>query len=193
MKYNFFLGLILTLLTLQTYAEESLKSKYAGQESRKIKSLSQADIKELQRGGGWGLAKAAELNGYPGPAHILEMKDKINLSDKQELKIQSIYNEMKVEAIQLGKQLILLEIELNNAFSNKTINQSQLEKLVQDIEKTRAELRLVHLSKHLQTPDVLSNEQIALYNKLRGYSKDPCQNVPEGHDEQMWKAHNGCQ
>ena len=37
-------------------------SPYTGQETRRIKSLSSEDIAELQRGGGWGLAKAAELN-----------------------------------------------------------------------------------------------------------------------------------
>ena len=50
------------------------KSKYIGQERREIKSLSNDDIKELRAGAGWGLAKAAELNGLPGPKHILEMK-----------------------------------------------------------------------------------------------------------------------
>lgn len=51
----------------------SRASKYAGQQKRLIKSLSPGDIAELRRGGGWGLAKAAELNGLPGPAHLLDM------------------------------------------------------------------------------------------------------------------------
>jgi len=33
-----------------------------------------------------------------------------------------------------------------------------------------------------------------LYNELRGYSSDdPCENVPEGHDPEMWKRHNNCE
>ena len=47
---------------------------YAGQQERRIKSLSASDIEQLQRGGGWGLAKAAELNGMPGPIHLLELR-----------------------------------------------------------------------------------------------------------------------
>ena len=47
-------------------------SPYAGEEARAIKSLSADDIAELQRGGGRGLAKPAELNGVPGPAHLLD-------------------------------------------------------------------------------------------------------------------------
>ncbi len=193
MKYLFSLGLsFLILFSLSAFAEESYKSKYVGQEHRKIKSLSPDDIKELKTGGGWGLAKAAELNGVPGPAHILEMGKKINLTDEQKRKIQKIYNDMKVEAVALGEQLIRLEVELNIGFSNRTINQALLEKSVQEIGKVRAKLRIVHLSTHLQTPHILTNEQIILYNKLRGYSKDPCQNIPEGHNAEMWKKHNGC-
>ena len=52
----------------------ALASPYAGQESRRIKSLSEQDIAELRAGRGWGLAKAAELNGMPGPAHLLELR-----------------------------------------------------------------------------------------------------------------------
>jgi len=193
MKYWFTLGLLfLILFSLSAFAEESYKSKYVGQEHRKIKSLSPDDIKELKRGGGWGLAKAAELNGVPGPAHILEMAEKINLNVEQKRKIQNIYNDMKVEAVTLGEQLIRLEVELNIGFSNRTINQALLDKTVREIEKVRAKLRIVHLSTHLQTPNILTNEQIILYNKLRGYSKDPCQNIPEGHNAEMWKKHNGC-
>ncbi|MBL4876875.1 MAG: hypothetical protein JKY10_10340, partial [Cohaesibacteraceae bacterium] len=54
-------------------------SHYAGEENRAIKSLSNADIAELKRGGGWGLAKAAELNGVPGPSHLLKMKNQVGL------------------------------------------------------------------------------------------------------------------
>src|SRR5688500_491116 len=43
---------------------------YAGQQSRDIKSLSEQEIAALLAGQGAGLAKAAELNGYPGPAHV---------------------------------------------------------------------------------------------------------------------------
>jgi len=167
-------------------------SKYIGQENRKIKSLSIDDINELKKGAGWGLAKAAELNGYPGPVHILQMKDKINLTKQQEEKIENIYKSMKEEAIILGTKLIDFEKQLNDKFSNKTISQNDLEQIVSNIEKIRAKLRVVHLATHLKTPEVLSLEQIDLYNKLRGYSKNPCLNIPEGHDITMWKKHNGC-
>ena len=192
MKSKLSLVLLFIFVTSMSVFAETYTSKYVGEEYRKIKSLSPDDVEELKKGSGWGLAKAAELNGLPGPAHILEMEDKIYLTDKQKKKIQKIYNEMKGEAIALGKQLIRLEMGLNRGFSNRNINQELLENYVREIEKVRAKLRIVHLSTHMQTPNILTNKQIILYNKLRGYSKDPCQNIPEGHNAEMWKKHNGC-
>jgi len=168
------------------------KSEYAGEETRLIKSLSPDDISDLQNGKGWGLAKAAELNGLPGPAHILEMEGEISLSAKQKNDILNLYNEMKVDAIRLGKKLVLLESDLDTQFANKTITNTSLVKAINGIEKVRAELRIVHLATHLQTPTILTREQVALYNELRGYSNNPCENIPEGHSEEMWKKHNGC-
>lgn len=163
-----------SVFLLSTFAFSSNShhmSKYAGQESRIIKSLSTEDIKELKKGGGWGLAKAAELNGYPGPSHILKMADKINLSKKQTIKIQAMFDSMKKKSILLGNKLIHLEEKLNNEFKNSTISQGKLDTYINDITDIRAKLRLTHLSTHLQTPRVLTNEQVSLYNNLRGYTK----------------------
>ena len=188
---------ILVLMLIATFAfseaDHSHKSKYAGEEKREIKSLSATDIEELQNGKGWGLAKAAELNGVPGPVHLLEMKEEIDLSAKQIRAIEDIYIKMKQEAIPLGLELIELEMELNNHFANRTITDELLRQILQRIAQVHRQLRYVHLSTHLKTPDILKSEQITLYNKLRGYSSDdPCENVPKGHDPEMWKKHHNC-
>ena len=189
------LFLILILIPMSTFsaADHSHKSKYAGEEKREIKSLSETDIEELKNGKGWGLAKAAELNGVPGPVHLLEMKEEIDLSAKQIRAIEDIYKKMKQEAISLGLELIELERELNNHFANQTITDELLRQILQGIAQVHRQLRYVHLSAHLNTPDILKSEQITHYNKLRGYSSDdPCENVPKGHDPEMWKKHHNC-
>lgn len=169
-------------------------SKYAGQESRAIKSLSPDDIAELRRGGGWGMAKAAELNGIPGPVHLLELKDNIPLRETQVSEIKEIYGKMKHAAIQQGEKLIALEKELETQFRNGSITRASLSKMLQAISETRMKLRFIHLSTHLRTPEILTAAQIARYNSLRGYDKpDPCINVPLGHDANMWRKHNGCE
>ena len=140
----------------------------------------------MRRGGGWGLAKAAELNGIPGPAHLLELKDDIPLTPVQ-------IEDMRTKAIAEGERLIALEQELEQRFRGRTITEAELGKLLTNIATVRAKLRFIHLSTHLATPRILSEAQIARYNALRGYGDDPCAHVPEGHDPAMWKAHNGCE
>lgn len=174
-------------------ASPTYESNYIGQEKRLIKSLSNDDIQQLKHGKGWGLAKAAELNGMPGPSHILQMKDKISLTKEQEKKVQALFDDMKSKAIPLGNKLIDLEKGLNDSFANKTITNELLNQQLNSIAEVRKELRYVHLVTHLVTPSILTAQQIDEYNHLRGYnSGDPCKNIPEGHDSEMWKKHNGC-
>jgi Spy/CpxP family protein refolding chaperone len=167
-------------------------SPYAGQERREIKSLSPDDIAELQRGGGWGLAKAAELNGVPGPAHLLEMRNEIGLTAEQVAKLEVIFKDMQQEAIIEGKRLIEREKTLEDAFRAGPVSDEKLRQLLAQIEASRSALRYIHLAAHLTSPPVLTSDQIKLYNKRRGYDGDPCASVPAGHDPRMWRLHNGC-
>lgn len=197
MKRTFFIfGCVFVLLTggnSTAYSTQHYGSKYKGQEYREIKSLSSEDIDELQNGKGWGLAKAAELNGIPGPVHLLEMKEEIKLSEVQVSQIEQLYEKMKKEAIPLGLELITLEKRLNNAFANRTIDEKGLKSLLNQITNTYIALRYVHLSTHLKTPSILMPSQIENYNKLRGYfSDDPCKDIPKGHDPELWKRHHNC-
>jgi len=170
-------------------------SKYQGEETRAIKSLSDDDVAELLKGGGWGLAKAAELNGLPGPAHLLEMKDEIGLDSDQLGKIEALFMAMREDAKSLGKQMIDLETELEAGFRDRSVDETALRDVLGRIAEVRASLRFAHLSAHLETPKILTERQIGQYNELRGYNvgSDPCANVPAGHDETMWRKHNGCQ
>jgi Spy/CpxP family protein refolding chaperone len=174
-------------------SEPEYKSKYIGQEKRDIKSLSNEDIKELRAGAGWGLAKAAELNGLPGPKHILEMKKEIELTAEQEKVVIALFKDMNKEAIGLGNKLIEYEEELNNRFAERNIDEKMLDQLLEKISETYKSLRYTHLSAHLKTPSLLTENQIKKYNKLRGYSSDdPCVNIPKVHDSVMWRKHNNC-
>lgn len=168
-------------------------SKYAGEETRDIKSLSASDIEELRKGGGWGLAKPAELNGVPGPSHLLDMKNDIPLSNAQVEAITAIYNQMKKQAIQQGEQLIALERILDHKFRSGSVEPKSLRSILEDIARVRMELRYTHLVSHLQTPKILSAIQISKYNSLRGYSNTAvCDAPPKGHDSKMWRKHNNC-
>lgn len=152
-----------------TFAQAEHESKYTGQEQREIKSLSREDIGELRRGGGWGFAKAAELNGVPGPAHLLELKDRIPLSAAQTAKVSAIYEDMKARAINHGDRLIELERQLENLFRTGAISDTRLRTLLGKIADVRGRLRYTHLVAHLAVSEFLTETQIARYNALRGY------------------------
>ena len=71
------------------------QTPYAGMQTRSIKALSDQQIADLRSGRGMGLALAAELNGYPGPSHLLELADKIGLSDAQRNSARSMFEVKK--------------------------------------------------------------------------------------------------
>ena len=176
----------------KVYADETTHSQYAGQQTREIKSLSKDDIIELRRGGGWGLARAAELNGIPGPAHLLELKAELNLLEEQVTEITRIFETMRAAAILKGEELIELERRLEVQFVKQELNKDQLEQILKEIAEVRSDLRFIHLSTHLKTPELLQPAQIRKYNILRGYQNDPCKSVPKNHDPVMWRKHNNC-
>ena len=181
------------LFSFSSWGNEAHHSPYAGQQHRAIKSLSAKDIEALRNGQGWGLAKAAELNGYPGPLHVLELREELALTAQQLKAIEGLYQDMLHEARPLGEQLIAQERQINEAFATGQINEELLSQLLSQVAKTRGDLRFVHLQKHLLTHQLLNAEQIAVYQRLRGYdADDPCAATPQGHDPMMWKKHHGC-
>jgi hypothetical protein len=168
--------------THSLYAQNSLHSghvtnntisKYTGQENRIIKSLSPEDIESLQTGTGdafGGMAKLAELNGYPGPRHVLDLANELELSNRQKENITTIYDNMKNKSVELGQEILNVEKIANEEFINKTITDSQMKQLIFKSSEIYGQLRYAHLSTHLKMLTILTPEQVNLYNNLRGYS-----------------------
>jgi hypothetical protein len=167
--------------THSVYAQSSMHSghanntisKYAGQENRIIKSLSPADIESLQTGTGdafGGMAKLADLNGYPGPRHVLDLANELELSNGQKANITTIFDNMKKKAVDLGEEIVNVEKIANEEFINKTITDSQMKQLIFKSSEIYGQLRYVHLSTHLKMLGILTPEQVNLYSNLRGYS-----------------------
>ena len=144
-------------------------SPYAGQEQRAIKALSDADIGDLLEARGMGLAKAAELNSYPGPLHVLQLANELGLSDAQRKATESLYATMRERALSIGRQIIEAERTLDRAFANGAIELATLRSQVRAIATLQGELRAVHLEAHIAQHALLTPEQIAQYDVLRGY------------------------
>jgi Spy/CpxP family protein refolding chaperone len=146
-------------------------SPYVGEQSREIKSLSAGDVSGLLSGAGMAYAKAAELNGYPGPAHVLELSTQLQLETQQRAATEKLMAEHKAKARAMGAQLVAAERELDLAFAQKQIDALRINELTQRIGALQASLRAEHLQTHLTQTALLSPEQIASYQRLRGYGQ----------------------
>lgn len=144
-------------------------SPYAGEETREIKSLSQQEVEAYLNGNGLGYAKAAELNQFPGPGHVIELSSELALTDEQTSLTQAVFDDMKAQAITLGIQLVDKERELDQQFASQSIDADSLATLVSEIGILEARIRYVHLNAHLEQRAILTKHQIQLYDQLRGY------------------------
>ena len=160
---------IFILLMISAVTAFASNSPYPGEQLRAIKALSEGEINSLLNGRGMGFAKAAELNHYPGPKHVLDLADDLDLTKDQTFETTIIFSRMKNEAVRLGKELVDGEAMLNKLFEDSTITPEELDKQLSAIEKTRAQLRGVHLKAHLAQRDVLTQHQLHKYDNLRGY------------------------
>lgn len=144
-------------------------SPYAGQQERTIKALSAQDTQDWLDGKGMSLAKAAELNGFPGPMHTLELSAPLQLSELQRDASQQLLSAHKAEVRRLGADLIQTERALDQAFAKRNIDQASLKALTQRIGALQAEIRESHLRTHLLQTEILTTNQVSQYNTLRGY------------------------
>jgi Spy/CpxP family protein refolding chaperone len=161
-------GLIFVLLfPVVSFGQQS---PYAGQQSREIKALSSDEIQGYLSGSGMGFAKAAELNHYPGPKHVLELADALHLTERQRTQTLDLYESMRQDAVRLGKRLVEEERRLDHLFATQTITEDQLEEVTREIARYQGALRQVHLRAHLAQRRLLTAQQLQHYDTLRGYT-----------------------
>src|ERR1051325_2680178 len=170
MKMRYLICMILSLVAVSAFAQQK-PSPYEGQESRDIKALSDEEIRGLLSGQGMTLAKAGELNHYPGPLHVLEFADRLKLTDAQKRRTEEIRKTMLDEAIPIGKRIVEKERELDRLFATGAIDHAKLDSTLADIGRLQGELRAAHLRAHLEQKKILTPNQIAKYDELRGYAK----------------------
>ncbi len=148
---------------------DAAKSPYAGEETRTIKSLSPDEIQKYLDGEGMGLAKAAELNHYPGPRHVLALASELHLTGEQKDKTQDAFNIMHEKAVSLGKQIVDKEKNLNKQFADGTVTAKVLESSTLELANLQGTLRATHLLAHIRMRDILTDEQAKKYDEMRGY------------------------
>ena len=142
---------------------------YAGMQNRPIKALSEQQVADLRAGKGMSLALPAELNGFPGPSHALELAVPLRLTDDQQARTRALFEQMQREASAAGERLIVAEAELDALFRDRRVTPALLTAAVAKAAQAQGTLRETHLRYHLRMMEVLSTEQVVAYNRMRGY------------------------
>ena len=123
--------------------------------------------KVVGEGRGFGLAFAADQNGYPGPMHVLELKDRLKLTADQEAKARELMHAMFTESRPKGARLLEAEAKLRRLFAERVADAPAVRAAVAEVERARTEVRLVHLLTHLATRDLLTEDQRRIYHEAR--------------------------
>src|SRR3989475_8751893 len=141
--------------------------------------VAQACVTEFEKvvsdGRGFGLAFAADQNGYPGPMHVLELRDRLKLTADQETRARELMHTMFAESRPKGARLLEAEAKLRRLFADRTADEATVRAAVGEAERVRSEGRLIHLLTHLQTPDHPSAEQRRAYHEARWGAIPPAQ------------------
>ncbi len=159
------IGMVLFVAT----AAMGQHSHYGQHMNRTILALSEQEMQGLLNGEGMGMALVAELSNYPGPRHVLDLADSLQLTENQQRQIQRLFDEMHREAVKTGKQIVEKERQLQQLLQQGNPDKNTVEQLLTEIGHLRGLLRWIHIRAHLRTRPLLSAHQIHRYNQLRGY------------------------
>src|SRR5213080_5537267 len=101
MRASLVLALTLALLPLSAAAQHAGHQHTPGAPSEghlKAKACLDEFDAVVRDGRGFGLAFAADQHGYPGPMHVLELKDRLQLTPEQETRMRALFETMLGEA-----------------------------------------------------------------------------------------------
>jgi Spy/CpxP family protein refolding chaperone len=121
----------------------------------------------VRDGRGFGMAFVADQQGYPGPLHVLELKDRLRLSRDQEAKAEGLLAAMYAESRPKSSRLLEAEAKLRRLFAASRPDEAAVRTAVGEVETARADVRLVHLLFHLKMRDALTDEQRHIYQDAR--------------------------
>ncbi len=146
-------------------------SPYAADTGRDIKALSAEEQRAWEEGQGAGLARAAELNRHPGPMHVLEHARELGLTAQQERQARELMERHKAEVRTLGRELVALERQLDRLFAQRQAGRGEeAARLAEAIGTLAGRIRGSHLRTHAEQALLLSEAQVATYQRLRGYA-----------------------
>ncbi len=142
---------------------------YAGQDKRAVAMLSDEEVAGFLAGRGMGLAKSGEVNGFPGPMHVLELGDQLQLTPDQRATVKGAFDAMKAKSVALGQHYVDAEKAVDDAFKANA-SADVITARVAASSMLLGEIRMAHLEAHIAITPVLSPAQRTRYAELRGYA-----------------------
>jgi hypothetical protein len=127
------------------------------------------DRDDLLKGLGMGLATIADLNNYPAPQRVIELKAQLGLTRDQQKKTEALEKGDTSAAIAKGEEIVQAEQDLDTLFASGTISEKVLRSRLEGIGKLRADLRFIHLQAHLRMKQILTPDQLKLYAEIKGH------------------------
>ena len=171
-KTRLLVALLSLLIVAPVAGEDRLTSPYRPAGMPGLRGVPADEAAALREGKGMGLARAAELNSYPGPRHLLDavQEGRLTASAEQRRRTEAIFDGMQRDAQRVGARILAEETSLEATFRARTITEAELRARVARIAALQGELRTIHLSAHLATRALLTDAQVQQYDRLRGYS-----------------------
>jgi Spy/CpxP family protein refolding chaperone len=139
-------------------------------EHMKISTLSETQVSDYLAGAGMGLGRTGELNGYPGPKHVLEQASQLGITPEQKSRLEASMKTMHEAASRLGEQIIAKERQLDHLFASGDVDQRSMALLTAEIGELQGRLRAAHLAAHLDAKKILSESQVKQYMEKRGHA-----------------------
>jgi hypothetical protein len=125
-----------------------------------------ADRNALLNGDEGTQTSVADNVGYPSPKRVLDLSSTLNLTEGQRNALRDIYSETYTRAKELGKRIIKIEEELDEAFKAGFVTTQSVSDDAEQIGKLRGKLRGVLLSSRIATKKLLNANQLDMYKKL---------------------------
>lgn len=161
---------LITMISMPTNAQHVHElSSYAHSRGAEVVSLTDEEVRALRQGEGMGLARAAELNHFPGPRHLLDLASDLSLNAAQVRQIRAIHDRMKSQAVAKGEDIIMAEKHLADLFAFGDPSARKMTQITQHLGTMRGQLQAIHLLAHIEAARELSAVQIREYDRLRGY------------------------
>ncbi|MEM7053218.1 MAG: hypothetical protein AAF446_01590 [Pseudomonadota bacterium] len=157
-------GLITTFSPVQS---QQVQQASDNDKLEALQAMPERRFNGLLEGRGMGLARIANMKGYPGPMHVLEMAEQLGISDEQRAQTEQIMQRMRSTAKQRGRELIEAERRLEALFDGGLVQPSAVDAALLEIGMLQAQVRAAHLHAHIEQARVMTLSQIERYTELR--------------------------